>query len=273
LDKALKPGEVIHSDVLGPLPQSFQGFKYAVSFIDEWTRHVTVMPMKQKSDVLNCFKEYKINFEKQYEMTIKSIHSDNGGEYTPVAQYAKGQGIRVSRAAPYTSEANGIAERMNRTLVKTLRTTLAQSGMYRHFWVEAMFNADRVRNSLPNENGVSPQQALTNQPSNIEAFRPFGCLGMVHMHAGARKKLDMKSVSCVPLCTLDHKNYRMFDLKSKRVMVTRNLAFSENKFPLKTLGSNDLESDIPSLSDDCQTRMLTPLEILIVIVQLRRKTL
>jgi hypothetical protein len=168
-------------------------------------------------------------------MTIKSIHSDNGGENTPVAQYAKGQEIRVSRAAPYTPEVNGIAERMNRSLVETVRATLAQSGMHRHFLVEAMFNAVRVKNSLPYENGVSPQQALTNQLSNIEAFRPFGCLGMVHMHAGARKKLDMKSVPCVLLCTLDHKNYRMFDLKSKSVRVTRNVAFSENKFPLKTL--------------------------------------
>jgi hypothetical protein len=96
-NKAEKAGEVIHSDVLGPLPESFEGFKYIVSFIDEWTRYVTIMPMKHKSDVLNCFKEFQLNFEKQYDSIIKSIHSDNGGEYTPLAQYAKEQGIMVSR--------------------------------------------------------------------------------------------------------------------------------------------------------------------------------
>jgi hypothetical protein len=56
LDKAQSTREVIHSDVLGPLPKSFEGFKYIVSCIDEWTRHATIIPVKQKSDEFNCFK-------------------------------------------------------------------------------------------------------------------------------------------------------------------------------------------------------------------------
>ena len=234
LDKAQNTGEVIHSDVLGPLPQSFEGFKYIVSFIDEWTRHATIVPMKQKSDVFNCFKDFQVHFEKQYDTTIKSIHSDNGGEYTPLAHYAKEQGIRITRSAPYTPESNGIAERMNRTLIETVRTTLAQAGMSNMFWVEAMRNAVRLRNSLPGNKGISPYEALTKRKPNIENFRPFGCLGMVHVHAGARKKLDKKSIPCVLLCTLDGRNYRMYDPQTQKVMMTRNVVFSEDKFPLKT---------------------------------------
>jgi hypothetical protein len=63
----------------------------------------------------------------QYDQTIKSVHSDSGAEYTPVAQYAKELGILVTRAALYTPEANGIAERMDRTLIEMVRTTLAES--------------------------------------------------------------------------------------------------------------------------------------------------
>ena len=59
-------------------------------------------------------------FEKQHETTIKSIHSDNGGEYIPVAQYAIENGIDVTRSASYSPQANGIAERTNRTLIETV---------------------------------------------------------------------------------------------------------------------------------------------------------
>jgi Integrase core domain/GAG-pre-integrase domain len=233
LDKAKGTGGVIHSDVLGPVPHSFGGYKYTVSFIDEWTRYITVFPMTHKSEVLKCFQEFRINFEKQYDQTIKSVHSDNGGEYTPVAKYAKEQGILVTRAAPYTPEGNGIAERMNRTLIEMVCTTLAQSGLPRSFWLEAMHNAVRIRNSIPNECGSNPHGSLAFNPPPFNAFRPFGCLAMMHARTGALKKLDVKSVPCVVLCTLDHKNYRLYDLNSRKIVIARNMVFDENKFPFK----------------------------------------
>jgi Integrase core domain/GAG-pre-integrase domain len=81
---ATKPGDVIHSDVAGPLPRSHSGCRYTVSFIDEHSRYVTVFAMKQKSDVLGCFK----SFVREFETKIKAVHSDNGGEYAPVAKFA-----------------------------------------------------------------------------------------------------------------------------------------------------------------------------------------
>jgi hypothetical protein len=49
--------------------------------------------MKTKTQVLQHFKDFKIMFEKQHDTIIKSVHSNNGGEYTQVAQYAADQGI------------------------------------------------------------------------------------------------------------------------------------------------------------------------------------
>jgi transposase InsO family protein len=65
--------------------------------------------------------------EKQFEWTIKCFHSDNRGEYTPVEKYAKQAGISVTRSAPYTPQPNGVAERMNRTLIESVRSTLLHS--------------------------------------------------------------------------------------------------------------------------------------------------
>jgi hypothetical protein len=180
--KATKPGEVSHSDVVGPLSKSFSECKYFVSFIDEWTRYTTVMPIMRKSDVHKCFKEFRISFKKMYETTVKSILFNNGGEYTPKEKYAKKKGIQVTRAAPYTPEANGISERMSRTLVQAVRTMLAQSGPAARFWVEAIRNAVKIRNLIPRDNGVAPYQELTGKTTDIRAFRPFGCLGKVHSY-------------------------------------------------------------------------------------------
>jgi hypothetical protein len=83
---------------------------------------------------------------------------------------------------------------------------------------------------LPGEKGISPYEELTKRKPNLESFRPFGCLGMVHVHAGARKKLDKKYIPWVLLCNLDGRNYRMYDPKTQNVMVTRNVVFSEDKF-------------------------------------------
>ena len=49
----------MHSDVAGPMrTESFGGAKYFVTFVDDYTRCVTVYPMKHKSEVLEKFKEW-----------------------------------------------------------------------------------------------------------------------------------------------------------------------------------------------------------------------
>jgi transposase InsO family protein len=76
---ATEPCDVIQSDVVGPLPPSHSGFCYLVTFIDEFTRYVTIFAMVHKSDVLRCFQLFLREFERRHSTTVKTIHSDNGG--------------------------------------------------------------------------------------------------------------------------------------------------------------------------------------------------
>jgi hypothetical protein len=145
------------------------------------------MPIRRKSEVYKCFKEFQISFEKQYETPIKSIHSDNGVEYTPIEKYAKKNVIQVTLAAPYTPEANGIAEIMNQKLVVAVRNILAKSGLPARFWVEAIRNAVKIRNFITRGNYVAQYQELTCETPDLSAFRPFGCLGKVYSHRKGSK--------------------------------------------------------------------------------------
>ena len=79
---ALVPLELVHSDLCGPLLYaSFSGFKYSLTFIDDYSRRTWVYFLKHKTKVLNMFLAYKALVEKQYDHQILKLRSDNGGEY------------------------------------------------------------------------------------------------------------------------------------------------------------------------------------------------
>ena len=57
------------------------------------------------------------------------MRSDNGGEYTAkrFQEYIKAEGVRHELTLPKTPQQNGVAERLNRTLVEMVRTMLIES--------------------------------------------------------------------------------------------------------------------------------------------------
>ncbi|KAG2786110.1 hypothetical protein PC129_g18897 [Phytophthora cactorum] len=68
---------------MGPIQTKTPGgCTYVVTFIDDYSRHVTVYFMKAKSDVLSKFKIYKAAMENATDKMIMRLRSDNGGEYT-----------------------------------------------------------------------------------------------------------------------------------------------------------------------------------------------
>lgn len=80
--RATAPLQLIHTDVHGPLPvQSRHGYKYWITFIDDYSRHWAVYPLKKKSDAFAAFKQFKAYAENQQSTTIKALRDDKGGEY------------------------------------------------------------------------------------------------------------------------------------------------------------------------------------------------
>ena len=67
--------------------------------------------------------------EKSSGMKVKVLRTYNGGEYTSkeFEQYLKKQCTQDELTVPKTPQQNGVAEVMNRTLVETIRSMLADS--------------------------------------------------------------------------------------------------------------------------------------------------
>ena len=62
--------------------KSLGGHLYYVTFIDDHSRKTWLYLLKKKDEVFKKFKEFRSKMETLNERRIKTLRSDNGGEYT-----------------------------------------------------------------------------------------------------------------------------------------------------------------------------------------------
>ncbi|GKG22585.1 putative RNA-directed DNA polymerase, partial [Tanacetum coccineum] len=67
----------------------------------------------------------------------------------PFDAYCREHGIHHQKTPLKTPQLNGLAERMNRTLVERVRCLLSHGGMPAYFWGEALNTAVHVINLTP----------------------------------------------------------------------------------------------------------------------------
>lgn len=226
--------DLIHSDVCGPMSvQSHSHARYYVTFIDDHSRKVFVSMLKSKGEVFSKFVEFKQLVETQTGRKIKALREDNGGEYdnNTFKEYFAKHGIRFEKTAPYSPQQNGMAERMNRTIVEKVRCMLYDSGLSKQFWAEAVCAAVHIINVIPNAStGIAPNEIWHGKKSDMKIFRVFGCKAMVWQPDQKRKKLDAKSYPCVYLRYADDaKAYRLYDTQTRKIVISRDVVFMENK--------------------------------------------
>ena len=234
-NRATELFESVHSDLCGPMNvKSFGKSQYFVTFIDEYSRYTQVHFLKSKDEVLEKFKQY-VNQAEKLGKRVKNLRSDNGGEYCSEVfdDYLKEKGITHQTTVPYCPEQNGIAERMNRTLVEAARSMMFHAGMPKQFWAEAIHTAAYVHNRSPTSSlkEVTPFERFFGQKPDVSNLRVFGCIAFKHIPDTKRRKLDKKSSKCVfvgyPEGT---KGYKLYDLEKKSFVRSRHIIFQERTF-------------------------------------------
>ena len=88
---------------------------------------------------------------------------------------------------------------MNRTLVETVWSILADSRLPHKFWAEALSTAAYLINRSPTKtlDGKTPFQAWYGKKPNVSHLRVFGCSAYIHIPKDERKKLDPKAKKCI----------------------------------------------------------------------------
>lgn len=147
--------EILHSDIWGPARvATFGGMLWVLTIIDLKSRMSWIFLCKTKSayEVFEKFEEWKTHIEKVTGKSICFLRMDNGKEYLgPFKNRPALWGIKHQTTSDYTPEMNGLAERLNRTLLETTRALMldGEEEVDLRLWGEAIMTANYLRNRLP----------------------------------------------------------------------------------------------------------------------------
>ncbi|KAJ9560716.1 hypothetical protein OSB04_005876 [Centaurea solstitialis] len=243
--------DLVHSDVCGPMKtRTLGGCSYFVTFIDDHSRKVWVYTLKSKDQVFDVFKQFHASVERQTGKKLKCIRTDNGGEYIGrFDAYCREHGIRHQKSPPKTPQLNGLAERMNRTLVERVRCLLSHAELPKSFWGEALNTAVHVINLTPCVplSFDVPDRVWSGKDVSYSHLKVFGCKAFVHIPKDERSKLDVKTKPCVFLgYGQDEFGYRLYDLVQKKLVRSRDIDFMEDQ----TLKDVEKEDTNPHHNDD-----------------------
>ncbi|CAG9839428.1 unnamed protein product [Diabrotica balteata] len=231
-----KPGEMIHTDVCGPVKiSSPSGSKYFVLFKDDCSSYCSVYFLKHKSGVLNKFKYFKILIENQTGNKIKILRSDQGkGEYinNDFQDFIRKNGILHECSAPYTPQQNGRSERQLRTIVESARTMLINKNVSQELWTEAVNTAVYVlnRTALSQVQNMTPYEKWFGRKPDLKHIRVFGSTAYMLIPSQFRKKFDSKSRKLLFVRYDEYSsNYRLWDCEERRIEVSCNVNFNEDE--------------------------------------------
>jgi len=111
--------------------------------------------------------------------------------------FLKIEGVRHELTVPKTPQQNGVAKRLNRTLVTSARTMLIQAKLPQKFWVEALNTTVYLHNRSPTRavDSATPSdhEAWTGVKPDVKHLRSFGCTAYAHIPKDERKKFDSNS--------------------------------------------------------------------------------
>ena len=91
--------------------------------------------LKTKDQVFKHFKKFHTMAEREKGKPLKYLCTDNEGEYmsNEFKSYCSDKGIRHEKSVPDTPQQNGVAKRMNRTIVKKVRCMLRMTNLPKSF--------------------------------------------------------------------------------------------------------------------------------------------
>lgn len=251
MTRTSKPLELVHTDLCGPLTTaSSSGSRYMLTITDDFSRYTWLFFLKKKSDTLSKFQQFKTMIELQGNFKLKTIRSDRGGEYTSSAfiSFCETSGIVRQLTQAHTPHQNGVAERKNRSLMEKARCMAFESNLPPSLWTEAVATANYVvnRTATRANNGDSPFSRLTGLKPSVKHLRTFGCRTFVMNTAPAKQKWSPRATECIFLgYDSTSTGYRNYHLSSKKILISKDVAFDETCFPLTVASAQALSTQEP----------------------------
>ncbi|KFD64371.1 hypothetical protein M514_23395 [Trichuris suis] len=273
--RATKPLGLIHSDLCGPMRTATpSGNRYCLTVIDDYSRYAVVWLLKHTSHVPNAIQEIIRECTTQVGYKPKVLQTDNGKEYINewLLRLLKQQGIKHQTTVIHTPQQNGVAERKNRSLQEMAKCMLLDSNLPTRFWGEAMLTATYLQNRLPSRSvSKTPKGLWDGKRPNVSHIRIFGSKCFTFVPKQLRTKWDDKAEEGVLVGYSDTtKGYRVLDVASNKVRISRVVKIIEPETPTKTSQcpvsegehcSDELDGNFPQPSPVAISPKQSPMEM------------
>ncbi|KXZ45879.1 hypothetical protein GPECTOR_49g463 [Gonium pectorale] len=173
--------------------------------------------------------------EEAFQTKVKFVRTDRGREYVnkELSEWYGQKGITDQTTTGYAPEQNGVAERLNRTLLDKARALLKEDKLPLSFWGDAFIMASHLRNRSPvHKRDQTPWELFTGQVPDVSGFRVFGCRAYVHIPKQKRTKLGLTKFDTVARPgiyigpAVNAKAYRIL-LDDGTVQISRDVTFDE----------------------------------------------
>ncbi|GJY22234.1 putative ribonuclease H-like domain-containing protein, partial [Tanacetum coccineum] len=145
------PLHLLHMDLFGPtFIKSLKKKMYCLVVTDDYSRFTWVFFLATKDETSGILKSFITGIENLVDHKVKVIRCDNRTEFKnrEMNQFCEMKGILRQFSVARTPQQNGVTERMNKTLIKAVRTMLVDSKLPTTFWAEAVNTACYVQNRV-----------------------------------------------------------------------------------------------------------------------------
>ena len=151
------------------------------------------------------------------------------------------KGMLLETTCPHTPQQNGVVERKHRHLLETARALRFGAKLPKQVWGECVLTAAYVINRLPSKvlKNKTPFELIWGVKPNYDFLRVFGCLVYFKNTNTRGDKFEEKGKPGVFLgYPTGTKGYKILDLETRKLTVSRDVLFYEEIFPFMKIHEN-----------------------------------
>lgn len=134
-------------------------------------------------------------------------------------------------------------------MLDTARAIRIHANLPIKFWGDCILTATYLINLMPSSvlNWKIPYELLMNKPASYDHLRVIGCLCFAAIHSS--DKFASRARRCVLIgYPYAQKGYKLYDLDSHQIFLSRDVLFRENCFPFKQSSTGSPNNSVPAVN-------------------------